>query len=246
MKLNINSSNPLYHQLMLAIKEDIQNGKYKAGEQLPTEAELCSLYEVSRITARRAVSELVEDGILSRQQGKGTFVTSAKIKRELIAINGFYDFMKESGQTSLSRIISNTTISASERLSSVLQIPLGDPVLQLKRLLFIENEPYIVQSLYFPLTRFPNLENIVGDSTSTYSILKTHYNVEPQSNEKILNLSHASKEDAMVLKCNYYDTLFELETTAYDLNKVPIHNTVSLYLTNKVTFTISSNSNNSS
>ena len=72
--LELNSSVPLYEQLMNAIRADIDQGIFKAGEKLPTEAELEEKYAVSRITVRRAIKELCDDDILIKKQGKGTFV----------------------------------------------------------------------------------------------------------------------------------------------------------------------------
>lgn len=78
MKLNNASSLPLYEQLMINIKDEMDKGVYKAGDRIPNEAELCDLYSVSRITVRRAIQELVEEGLLERKQGKGTFVSRKK------------------------------------------------------------------------------------------------------------------------------------------------------------------------
>lgn len=81
MKLNTHSSTPLYMQLKQAITEDINKGVYTPGEKLPIETDLCDIYGVSRITVRKAVLDLVEEGLLIRQQGKGTFVQYPKAKR---------------------------------------------------------------------------------------------------------------------------------------------------------------------
>lgn len=71
---------------------------YSPTAKLPTENELCTKYNVSRITVRKAILDLVEEGYLIRQQGKGTFVKSPKLKRELIAVNGYSEFMESTGK----------------------------------------------------------------------------------------------------------------------------------------------------
>ena len=73
-QLDTNNAVPLYEQLRVALRERLDSGVLDPGERLPSEAELCRKYGVSRITVRRAVDELVEEGILERRQGKGTFV----------------------------------------------------------------------------------------------------------------------------------------------------------------------------
>src|SRR5579875_522286 len=98
MSLNNSSATPLYMQLKKYIEEDIRNGKYKMEEQLPTEPELCDMYNVSRVTVRRAITELVKEGVLQRLWGKGTYVTGAKIPNELISVSGFSEFSVDLGR----------------------------------------------------------------------------------------------------------------------------------------------------
>ena len=68
------NAEPLYRQLMARIRDDVSSGVYPAESQIPSEQEMCARYSVSRVTVRRAISELTDEGILRKQQGKGTFV----------------------------------------------------------------------------------------------------------------------------------------------------------------------------
>lgn len=72
--LDQNASTPLYEQLKNAIRKEIDEKKYSSGDRMPSEAELEKLYNVSRITVRRAIKELCDEEVLVRRQGKGTFV----------------------------------------------------------------------------------------------------------------------------------------------------------------------------
>ena len=76
--MSTHSGIPLYKQLISIIKNDIHNGVYKAGDKIPSETELCQRYQVSRITVRSAINELVEEELLFKTQGKGTFVAEPK------------------------------------------------------------------------------------------------------------------------------------------------------------------------
>ena len=78
MKLDAKTPIPLYEQLKNLLLSQISSGVYSIGERLPAEAELCSKYEVSRVTVRRALDDLVADGALERRQGKGTYVAPIK------------------------------------------------------------------------------------------------------------------------------------------------------------------------
>lgn len=79
MKLNTTSDIPLFEQLKNDLLEQIKKGIYISGQQIPTETELSELYHVSRITIRRAITELCNEGVLIKKQGKGTFVKERKI-----------------------------------------------------------------------------------------------------------------------------------------------------------------------
>ncbi|MED4911257.1 GntR family transcriptional regulator [Brevibacillus centrosporus] len=198
MKLNNSSLKPLYLQLKEVIKEDINRGVYKVGQQLPPEGELCEMYGVSRITTRRAITELVEAGILQRQQGKGTFVTASKLKRELIAVNGFSEFLTQTGKMPQPRIVSTTILEADEVIAAPLQISPGTSILQLKRLHYVNDAPLVWETVYYPLTRFPNLEKHIAESISTYQVLKKYYDVQPASNLKTLQVLTTMKNMAKV------------------------------------------------
>ncbi|WP_134699702.1 GntR family transcriptional regulator [Ammoniphilus sp. YIM 78166] len=238
MKLDNSSITPLYIQLKDKIKEDIQQGKYKVGQQLPPESEICEVYGVSRITSRRAILDLVEEGILQRQQGKGTFVTEKKIKRELIDVNGFYDFTTSSGKAARAHILSSTTEAADEHQASLLRIQQGDPILRLERLYFIDDHPFSRESAHYPLNRFPGMEQHIQEGSSVYRLLKERYQTEAYHNEKTVNVIVANTEQADLLKCTVGTPIFEIEKVVLDEQEVPIHLSVSHYPTTRVTFTL--------
>ena len=79
--LDNNNAVPLYEQMMMMLRERLDNHVLDAGEKLPSEAELCKSYGVSRITVRRAIDELVEEGYLEKKQGKGGCTASSSAKR---------------------------------------------------------------------------------------------------------------------------------------------------------------------
>lgn len=243
MKLNNSSLKPLYIQLKEVIKEDINRGKYKSGQQLPPEGELCEMYGVSRITTRRAITDLVEAGILQRQQGKGTFVTAMKLQRELIAVNGFSEFLTQTGNMPQPQIVSTAIMEADETLASTLQIPPGTSILQLHRLHHVNGAPLVWETVYYPLTRFPDLEKHIGESISTYQVLKKYYQVQPASNLKTLNVLMATQDEAKLLRCSIGTPLYQIDKVAYDENGTPFHSSCSLIPTDRVTFTINTGRN---
>ncbi|WP_334074635.1 MULTISPECIES: UTRA domain-containing protein [Paenibacillus] len=240
MKLNVSSQSPLYLQLKQIIKEDISRGVYKAGQKLPPEAEIGKTYGVSRITVRRAITDLVEEGVLHSQQGKGSYVRELKEKRELISVGSFSDMTTLSGKTPSSQILSNLVMEADEKLASTFKIQLNDPVLKLHRLLFIDNQPFIIETSFFPLEILPDLEKYIGESPSTYHILKERYGVEPAFSEKTLEVILATEYESSLFHCDRGTPLYLLGKITYDQQDRPMHYSQSVYMSSKVIFTINS------
>lgn len=238
--LNSGSSIPLYLQLKQSIMEDINNSIYLPGERLPTEPELCEKYKVSRITVRKAVLDLVEEGYLIKQQGKGTFVKYSKFKRELVAVNGYSEYMISAGISPQPKIISCSIKEATKEMAEKLNIPLNSNILELKRLLYLDDEPLSYEISTYSLELYPNLVNLVHENVSMHKILKEHYGVIPAYNNKILNVIFADKEVAEYLKCNLRDSLYEIEKTAFDANQAPIYHSTLYYITSHISFTITS------
>jgi GntR family transcriptional regulator, frlABCD operon transcriptional regulator len=238
MKLIQKGSKPLYLQLKDAIKKEIDEGIYPIGSQLPTESELCDLYGVSRITTRRAIEELVNEGLIQKQHGIGTFISDRKIARELVSVNGFSEFLSQLGKNPSSVILSKEVIEPSMREAEFLEIEEGELVLEVCRLHLIEDNPIHLESCYYPLSRFPDLEKHLEESSFIYRILKDKYNIEAASNKKILNTINPTVEQTQLLQCSADIPLFEVLKIAYDKDKKPIHFSKSLLPGNKISFTI--------
>lgn len=99
---------PLYQQVIDIIKNDINSGTYKAGARIPNEFELAESYKVGRVTVRRAIEELVQQGYLTKQQGRGTFVNAPKLKRKIRQKDDVQSFRTPAASTrwSLGRVLS--------------------------------------------------------------------------------------------------------------------------------------------
>ena len=93
--LKHDSAIPLYLQIENDIKEKISTGEYQAGQMLPSENKYCEMYQVSRVTVRNAITDLVDQGILIRRHGKGTFVEKQKIQNNLVKFQGFTSTCRE-------------------------------------------------------------------------------------------------------------------------------------------------------
>ena len=127
------SQSPLYQQLMTRLKNDITAGAYPAGARIPSEQVLCDTYGVSRVTVRKAMLDLVQEGLLVRRQGKGTFVADERIQRNLQQVTSFSDACRLMGSTPGTRVISAFVIQAEAETVQQLGLP-GDLAVEIIRL----------------------------------------------------------------------------------------------------------------
>jgi len=239
MDLKDSSQIPLYSQLKQVIKEDIRNDKYKIGEQLPTEMELCEEFNVSRVTVRRAIQELVQEKVLYRKQGKGTFVSEAKIKRELVSLGGFSDVAIQSGQEPSSQILKNRVRKARQKLAELFNIDSDSEILELKRILSINNKPLIIEKSYYPIAKFPNLEGYIGENVSTYKVLKDYYSTDVVKANKTLDIILSDAEQSTIFNCDLNSVMYLLKKKTFSKGNEVIHVSESVIPSSKVTFAFS-------
>ncbi|MCX7668543.1 MAG: GntR family transcriptional regulator, partial [Anaerolineae bacterium] len=148
---------PLHYQLSELLLQQIEAGRWKVGEKIPTEEELCALFGLSRTTVRKALDTLVYAGHLTRQKSRGTFVAEKLVEGLVNRAAGFYDDMARQGIRVVSKVLKKQVIQPPDKIARELQLGLGEPVIALDRLRFIRDEPVILVSCYLPFELFPGL-----------------------------------------------------------------------------------------
>lgn len=144
------SQSPLYQQLMTRLKNDIVAGVYPAGGRIPSEQVLCDTYGVSRVTVRKAMLDLVQEGLLVRRQGKGTFVAEEKIRRDLSMITSFTDSCEARGHHAEARPISCQWEEPTAEDCEKLGVAPDGRVLELCRLRLCDGDPVMLEVNRFP------------------------------------------------------------------------------------------------
>ncbi|WP_449355198.1 GntR family transcriptional regulator [Virgibacillus natechei] len=148
---------PLYLQLMDDLIKEIDTGKLLVGEKLPSERELCVIYDLSRITVRQALQELEREGYIYKLHGKGTFVSPASYNQNLVKLYSFTEEMKKIGKTPTTQVVSFHEIALDERLTKKMNLAPLDEVFQIVRLRLANNEPLMYETSYVPKKIFPRL-----------------------------------------------------------------------------------------
>lgn len=165
---------PLYRRLIDYIVDRIRSGELQEGDMLPTEAELCSEFQMSRQTVRTALLSLVNDGYLVRIKGKGTFVTKPKtIEDTTIFLESFSKEMERRGYRVKSEVLELRSIRSPAEIAEKLNTPEQEEVIKLKRLRYqegnFESGPIVLTTSWFP-KRFSYLLKYDFEQTSLHDV----------------------------------------------------------------------------
>jgi DNA-binding GntR family transcriptional regulator len=214
---------PLYIQLKESIRSSIVNGELKYGDQIPTELELSEEYKISRITVRKAILELVEEGYLVKKQGKGTFVNKRKIERKIVHFLSFSDACKANGLKASSKVVKKEIIQPTVKDKERLQLEDGDALLFIQRVRYAGDAAIMIENNYFSYKDFHSLlnEDLNG---SVYKILEEKLNVKPaRAGELTLEIVRATDEEVNLLNTSSGEPLFYMESTVFDESGRPVH-----------------------
>lgn len=216
LELDFNSSIPLYRQLANIIKEGIEIGEYKPDSQIPTESVLSQKYNISRITVRKALEELTDEGLLVRKQGKGTFVHTGESIQSNYPFMPFNEAVQKVGKNPSTKLVSYTLEIPSQRISNYLGLGIGENAITLKRLRFADNVPIILETDYY-LNSFDFLasESLTGSSSE---ILRAH-NILPIRGINTISICYATEEESALLNVEVDSPLLYVYSEIRDQNR---------------------------
>lgn len=223
LKLNMNSTITLFDQIETDLKEKIKNGTYQPGHKIPTEAELIEAYGVSRITIRRAIEDLTKEGILTKKQGKGTFVQEKKIIRKISHTISFTDACSLSSMTASSYVTMRKVLQPGELDIPESDLFSGEPTVYIQRVRMADGVPVICENNYYPYSRFAFLMN-EGLDGSLYQLLEKKYDIHiGNSQNSYIDVIYAGKAVAKALDIASSEPVFLMSTEMYDTHNELIH-----------------------
>lgn len=168
---------PLYYRIRENLRELIVSGQLKPGNRVSSERELCEQYGVSSITVKRAVLDLVQEGLLYRVPGKGTFVSQPKMERDLSRLTSFTEEMLHHGLKPNSRVLDARIMPASGSVAKNLDLPPGEKVISLERVRFANGEPLMLEKTFLPHRLFPDLLSEDLATQSLYHFMTEKYGI---------------------------------------------------------------------
>jgi GntR family phosphonate transport system transcriptional regulator len=195
-----NSENPVYVQIADELRQNINDGIYKAGDKLPTEQQLSLRFGVNRHTLRRAISLLKSEGLLLVDQGRGTFIANAVIRYPIGKRVRYNETLKAQGHEASFQVLRSLEIPAESAVAEALEIKVGSPVGLSERLGLADDQPISVSTSYFPLSLFPDILIHCQQARSISTMLREIYNCDHIRRSTRISARLVKRQDARLLE----------------------------------------------
>lgn len=217
-ELQPNGSVPLYQQLLGIITKCIKDGTLRQGDMLPSEMELCDRFAISRSTIRQAFAALESDGLIERCRGKGTFVTAPKLKRDLKNLYSFTSEMQMMGIHPESDLLVFEKIIAPDDLAYRLKIQYGEMIYKIVRLRKANGEPLMLETVFIPVKKYPELTRDIIAHSTLYRTLKEHAGIIPKRATESYEVTTIDENEAKLLNTQPGSSAFFVRRTSEDMS----------------------------
>lgn len=234
--INRASGMPIYLQIAYHIQNEIVNGTYEENDQIPAEKELATIFGVSRMTARNAVTYLVDKGLVHRMHGKGAFVSAQKLERSLNKLYNFQQDMAALGMTASSKILEFTKRLPTQREQQLLHIHKNEEVFHIRRIRYADNEPLGIQNAVVPVHFIPLMKKTDVEKTSLYGMLKGAGHGLAFAEQRIETV--LAPEIAQVIDVPIENPFFYYERVSYTKDNIPVELLHSYFYGEKYSFHI--------
>lgn len=220
---------PLYQQVIDIIKNEINSGAYKAGARIPNEFELAESYKVGRVTVRRAIEELVQQGYLTKRQGKGTFVNAPKLKRKIRQkgdVQSFTEGCAANDMVAGARLVSRTVVAAAREDAAFFGVEPGAELIVVERVRTADGVPVMLENNAFVLADHPYLQTLADKDladNSIFALVAEHSGRAPlKSDPCTVEIALADAQAAPLLEVPVGEPLFYMEAYFTDADGRPL------------------------
>lgn len=227
---------PRYYQLQEIIRERIRSGEWTPGSLIPSERELCDRYGISRMTARQAISGLEAEGLLYREQGKGTFVGQSLIAQQLMQLTGFTEDMATRQRAPGARVLSAEMCPADEETAERLRIRAGQPIYRLHRLRLADGEPLAIELTRISFIGCERLLSFDLGQQSLYHLLEHVFDIPLLEADEELYADSATEDEAVRLQIPAAKPVLRLRRLTFTRRNHPVEFATSVYRGDKYRF----------
>lgn len=227
---------PIYIQIEEQLKQQIQQGDFPIGTAIPSERELTERFGVSRMTVRQSITNLVNDGLLYREKGRGTFVASPKVEQPLNGLTSFTEDMVKRGMVPSSKLIGFEILEPESDIAAYLQLAQGDKVYFVERIRFADDKPMAIERTYLPVERFPDLDQDSFQG-SLYAMIEKDHQLTISRATQRMEAGLVKKDDAELLQIKPPAAILMIERISYLAGEQPFEVVRSTYRADRYKFT---------
>lgn len=229
---------PMYYQIMRQLLEKINGGEFAVDSALPPERKLAQTYKVSRMTVRQAVVELVNEGILVRRKGIGTFVAPPKLEQALSRLTSFTEDMTQRGMKAGAKVISFEEIVPEPSIRKTLALGAEDKAFECVRVRLADGEPMALETTTLPVSLCPGLSRQDLEDRSLYHLLIERWGIRLDNAIQSIEPACASSYEASLLHIAPGTPLLLIHRITYNQNGSAIEHVKSLYRGDRYKFSI--------
>ncbi|TMB85366.1 MAG: GntR family transcriptional regulator, partial [Chloroflexi bacterium] len=214
---------PLYYQLKEVLKQQIRSGHLAPHTAIPSEPELVANYHVSRATVRQALSELVHEGLLYRQHGKGTFVCEPRVQQTQSELTSLTEEIQRRGKRPGGLLLVSELIRGSEAVRKQLSLIDTEQTIRLERLRTANDIPIAYEVDYLPYPRAASIYQRAKELSdgSLYNLMNSE-GLNPYIVEQKIRVGTATVREAELLRIPPGEAGLHFTSTAFDLTGSPI------------------------
>ena len=220
--VNRDSKLPLYHQLYGILRDSIAHGEWKPGDLIPPESDLVASYGVSRTTVRQVLDKLVTDGLIYRQQGRGSFVAHPTLEQVLTRIISFTEEMRQRGFESGTQVVDIRLIRATPDIAHQLAVPPGEELAYLQRLRLAGGEPMSIEHSHLVHRFCPGVLQEDYAVNPLRETLERLYGLHIQRARQTIRAIKASAECARLLGTRTGAAILFIERVSFSDRGVPV------------------------
>lgn len=222
-----------YESIASDIQQSISDGTLQPGDKLPTVVELCETYAVSKITVKRALEQLAEQGLVASRRGSGTYVKETSGLQDGLLGNwqadrarGFTAEHEEYGKSVTSVVYDFHICNPPEDVAKLLNITTEDFTYYDCRVRLTDGTPIVIEYTYMPLDLIPGLKKS-HLYQSIYSYIRDELGLKISSFHRAVRAVRATEEEAQRLDCSPGDPLLELEQVGFLDSGIPFEYSIS-------------------
>jgi len=227
---------PRHEQVSDWLRDRLTSGHYAAHDQLPSESELCELFGVSRITIRRALATLENEGLIYRRQGLGSFAAPPKLPQGLVRLTDFGQDMARAGLQATSRLLHRAPEDAPPAAAAALGLEVGDPVVRLDRVRLGDGEQVALDRTWLPPFYAQFLEGRDLTRETIYGVLEGACDIPVVRARYRIEATVASEADAQLLGLPEGAPLLLVERVTYTTSDRPVYYQRRYYRADRVAF----------